>query len=182
MKNYIYKFIFSCLLLFCSTTTLFAQTFEEEPEEENVNGSEIVLDNQSVSSDIFLNLGIDNSPNVRNQQITGNSIFLTQIGDLNLTAVNANTNSSEIQITQRGNSNFTVLDYRANTVVTTVTQDGNFNLIRDFVNNPTEDVSLDLLQQGDNLTFERFGTNSITRSLRFVQTEASPTIIIRSFQ
>ena len=181
MKRIVYLFITTTLLL-CCNVSLFAQTFEDETEEENVSGSEILLDNQSVSSDVFLSLGINNAPNIRNQQITGNNIFLTQIGDLNVTSINANTNSSEIQVTQRGNSNFTVLDYRANSIVTTVTQEGNFNLIRDFVNNPTEDASLDLLQQGDNLTFERFGTNSITRSLRFVQTEASPTIIIRSFQ
>ncbi|WP_299682702.1 hypothetical protein [uncultured Dokdonia sp.] len=181
MKNFVCLLIAFCFTTFCSIP-LFAQTFDEDPEEEEVNGNEIVLDNQSISSDIFLNLGFDTAPNVRNQQITGNSVFLTQIGDLNIVSVNSNTNSSEIQVTQRGNSNFTALDYRANTIVTNVTQDGNFNLIRDFVNNPTEDASLDLLQQGDNLTFERFGTNSITRSLRFVQTEASPTIIIRSFQ
>jgi len=181
MKNFVRLLIVFCITTFCSIP-LFAQTFDEDPGEEEVNGNEIVLDNQSVSSAILLNLGFDTSPNVRNQQITGNSIFLTQIGDLNITSISSNTTSSEIQVTQRGNSNFTALDYRANTIVTNVTQDGNFNLIRDFVNNPTEDASLDLLQQGDNLTFERFGTNSITRSLRFVQTEASPTIIIRSFQ
>ncbi|WP_299211044.1 hypothetical protein [uncultured Dokdonia sp.] len=181
MKNFKHIVIASCLTLLYSATLL-AQTYEKDTEEQEVNGNEIVVDNQTVSSDIFLNLGFDTSVNPRNQQITGNSIFLTQIGDLNIVSINSNTTSSEIQLTQRGNSNFTALDYRANTVVTTITQDGNFNLIRDFVNNPTVDVSLDLLQQGDNLTFERFGTNTLTRSMRFVQTEASPTIIIRSYQ
>ena len=181
MKNFIYLLITCCCTLLFSISVS-AQTYEEETEEQEVNGNEIVVDNQTVSSDIFLNLGFDTSVNPRNQQITGNSIFLTQIGDLNIASISSNTTSSEILVTQRGNLNFTALDYRANTVVTTITQDGNFNLIRDYVNNPAADVSLDLLQQGDNLTFERFGTNSLTRSMRFVQTEASPTIIIRSYQ
>ena len=175
-----YLLLIACMLF--SSIPLFAQTFEDEAQDENVNGNEIMLDNESVSSEILLSLGIDNSPNLRNQEITGNSIFLTQIGDLNLTAINANTNSSEIQVTQQGNSNFTILDYSANSIVTNITQNGDFNLITDFVNKPIEDASLDLIQDGDNLTFERFGTNSITRSLQFVQTEASPTIIIRSYQ
>jgi hypothetical protein len=181
MKNFIYLLITCCCTLLFSISVS-AQTYENDQEEEDVNGSEIVLDSQTVSTDILSNLGFDTSTNVRNQQITGNSIFLTQIGDLNIASISSNTTSSEILVTQRGNLNFTALDYRANTVVTTITQDGNFNLIRDYVNNPQADASLDLLQQGDNLTFERFGTNSITESLRFVQTEASPTIIIRSYQ
>lgn len=181
MKNFKHIVIASCIAFLCSTS-LFAQTYEEEAQEQEVNGNEIVVDSQTVSSDIFLNLGFDTSANPRNQQITGNSIFLTQIGDLNVVAINSNTTSSEIQLTQRGNFNFTGLDYRANTVVTSITQNGNFNLARDFVNNREANVSLDLQQNGNNLTFERFGTNSLTRSMRFVQTEASPTIIIRSFQ
>ncbi len=181
MKNFRYLLIACCVALFCNTA-LFAQTYEEDTEEQEVNGNEIVVDSQAVSADILLSLGIDTSVNPRNQQITGNSIFLTQIGDLNVVAINSNTASSEIQLTQRGNFNFTGLDYRANTVVTSITQNGDFNLVRDFVNNTEANVSLDLQQNGNNLTFERFGTNSLTQSMRFVQTEASPTIIIRSYQ
>lgn len=181
MKNFKCLLFACCVTLFCNIT-IFAQTYEEETESQEVNGNEIVVDSQTVSSDILSTLGIDTSVNLRNQQITGNSIFLTQIGDLNVVAINSNTNSSEIQLTQRGNFNFTGLDYRANTVVTSITQNGNFNLVRDFVNNPEANVSLDLQQNGNNLTFERFGTNSLTQSMRFVQTEASPTIIIRSYQ
>lgn len=181
MKNIKHIVIISCLLLLCGSS-IFAQTYENDTEEQEVNGNEIVLDNQVVSSDILLNLGFDTSVNPRNQQITGNSIFLTQIGDLNVVAINSNTTSSEIQLTQRGNFNFTGLDYRANTVVTSIAQNGDFNLVRDFVNNTEANVSLDLQQNGNNLTFERFGTNSLTQSMRFVQTEASPTIIIRSYQ
>lgn len=180
---------YKCLLIglgimLLSNVNLLSQTFEDDSqEEENVSGDTSMLNNETISSQILLNnLGIDTSTNLRNQQISGNSVFLAQIGELNIASINSNTVSSEIQVTQRGNLNFTALDYRANTAVANITQQGNFNLIRDFVNNPAADVSLDLLQDGDNLTFERFGTNSITRSLRFVQTEASPTIIIRSFQ
>ncbi|MFC4635761.1 hypothetical protein ACFO3O_17760 [Dokdonia ponticola] len=181
MRNFKYLLIVCCVTLLCNTT-LYAQTYEEDTEEQEVNGNEIVVDSQTVSSDILLNLGFDTSVNPRNQQITGNSVFLTQIGDLNVVAINSNTNSSEIQLTQRGNFNFAGLDYRANTVVTSITQNGDFNLVRDFVNNSEANVSLDLQQNGNNLTFERFGTNSLTQSMRFVQTAASPTIIIRSYQ
>ncbi|MEP0264051.1 hypothetical protein [Dokdonia sp.] len=181
MGKYKYILLGLAVMLFWNMTVL-GQTFEDDSEDQDVSGDTSSLTNETISSQILLNLGFDTSVNPRNQQITGNSIFLAQIGELNIASINSNTSSSEIQLTQRGNSNFTALDYRANTAIATITQQGDFNLIRDFVNNPTADVSLDLIQDGNNLTFERFGTNSITRSLRFVQTEASPTIIIRSFQ
>ena len=43
------------------------------------------------------------------------------------------------------------------------------------------EISLNLIQNGDNLKFDKFGSNSITKNIKFTQTEASPTIIIRSF-
>jgi len=161
---------------------LIGQTFEDDSDIEEVDGEEIIINSDTISPEIFAGLGFDTTPNPRSQTIQGNSVFVQQIGELNSAAILTNTQASEINLLQQGNSNLTVLDYNALTAITIVSQLGDFNLVTDFINNPTENVSLDLIQQGDNLTFERFGSNSITRSLRFIQTEASPTIIIRSFQ
>jgi len=161
---------------------LIGQTFEDDSDIEEVDGEEIIINSDTISPEIFAGLGFDTTPNPRSQTIQGNSVFVQQIGELNSAAILTNTQASEINLLQQGNSNLTVLDYNALTAITNVSQLGDFNLVTDFINNPTENVSLDLIQQGDNLTFERFGSNSITRSLRFIQTEASPTIIIRSFQ
>ena len=63
-----------------------------------------------------------------------------------------------------------------------LTQNGDNNLIKDYVYDSSEDIYLNLQQDGDNLTFDKFGSNELTKSLQFRQTEASPKIIIRSFQ
>jgi len=140
-----------------------------------------VTELNTTTPEIFGTLGINNTVNPRNQTITGNSIILQQIGDFNQVRVRTATESSEINIDQLGNDNFTSLEYRTNTAITNILQNGNNNTVRDYVYRPSEDVSLDIEQNGDGAYFERFGANSITRSLQLKQTSESPAIIIRSF-
>lgn len=169
-----------CLLmmsLFLSNVS--AQTYSEENYEES--DLELVKSN-TMNVNIFKALGINNQPDSRNLIISGNSINLRQIGDFNQAKINVATNDSEIKLTQNGNYNLTQLEYKANTAVADLTQNGDNNVIKDYVYNPNANIFLDLQQDGDNLTFERFGSNNLTKSLQFRQTEASPTIIIRSFQ
>ena len=106
---------------------------------------------------------------------------MRQIGDFNTTRIVTRTNASEINLLQNGDYNDTNLDYTANTAVAELVQNGNNNKIKDFVNNPNADISLDLVQDGDYLNFERDGVNELTKSLKFRQSEASPTVIVRSF-
>ena len=61
-----------------------------------------------------------------------------------------------------------------------LTQIGEDNQARVPVSAQASDINI--LQNGDNLTFERFGTNEISKNIKFTQTTASPTIIIRSFK
>lgn len=181
MKNptkYLSLFILSVLFA-CSTG--WSQTFAEDDDSDNNTDEELVRDNV-VTPRIFRSLGINNAPNPRNQQIQGNTVFLTQIGELNRAAIITDTEASEINLTQNGDENFTALVYRAKTAVSDLVQNGDSNRIIDFVYSPGADISLDLTQDGDNLYFERFGTNRLTESLKFRQTQAAPTVIIRSFQ
>src|SRR5690606_21444382 len=102
------------------------------------------------------------------------------IGEYNTTSIRTRTNASEINVLQNGNSNDANLDYIANTAVTDVIQNGDFNSIRDFVSKPDMDLSLDLIQDGNNLNFVREGANELTKSIKFRQSEASPSLIVRS--
>ena len=169
----IYLLLFVFLLAFSDT---FGQTYtEDEVEQEEVQ--------RIITTQEELNLlGIINTPNPKNQRLQGNQVFLRQVGDFNRTTVLNNTEASEIKILQNGDHNLTGLFYVAKTAYADLLQNGDFNTIKDFSFNPASDISLELQQQGDGLYFERFGTNSITESLKFRQTQASPTIIIRSFQ
>lgn len=158
-----------------------AQTFEEE---EDTTMIEADLDGQVSGENataVLNGIGISTAPNPANASLTGSSVFLQQIGDFNNAAIAVRANASDIQVVQNGNENNTFLDYQVNTVITNVLQNGDGNILSDFVTDPAQDISLDVEQQGNYLTFERFGSNELTRSLKFTQTEASPTIIVRSF-
>ncbi len=159
--------------------TIFGQTYK--PEEGNGNGDNNIIQNENVSPQMLANLGIITAPNPKNSLIQGNSVYVRQIGDFNTSRIVTNTNASEINLLQNGDYNDTNLDYTANTAVADLIQNGNNNRIRDFANNPDADISLDLIQDGSYLNFEREGVNELTKSLKFRQTEASPTIIVRSF-
>ena len=139
------------------------------------------VENENIARSIFTDFGIDNSTNTRNSTIEGNSVFLKQIGELNTFSVATSTVASDINVLQNGNGNDVALKYKANTAVADLVQNGNNNKISDFVSNGNIDVSLELTQDGNGLIFERDGANELTKSLKFIQTEASPTLIIRSF-
>lgn len=179
MKTTIKNLIFGILVSALFIPTVSGQTYK--PEQNNTNGDENIIQGEKVSPEMLANLGIMTTPNPKNALIQGNSVYVRQIGDFNTTRIVANTNASEINLLQNGDYNDTNLDYTANTAVADLIQNGNNNRIRDFVNNPDADISLDLIQDGSYLNFEREGVNELTKSLKFRQTEASPTIIVRSF-
>ncbi|MAM28215.1 MAG: hypothetical protein CMC13_04265 [Flavobacteriaceae bacterium] len=174
------------ITLFCFTQLGISQTYigsntnNTVPKAQDIE-DEIVIDNEKVTPEFLSALGIGTTPNPRNATIEGNQVFLNQIGDYNEAQVRTRTKASEINIEQRGNSNFSSLNYTANTAIADILQNGNNNQLKDFVNKPGEDISIDLIQEGNSLNFERNGANNLTRSIQFRQTESTPNLIIRSF-
>lgn len=179
MKTILKTILFGILVSALCIPTVFGQTYITE--ENNTNGNNSTIQGEEVSPEILANLGILTTPNPRNALIQGNSVFVNQIGDFNTSSISTNTNASEINLLQNGDYNDTTLEYTANTAVAELIQNGNSNRIRDFVNNPDADISLDLTQDGSYLNFEREGVNELTKSLKFRQSEGTPNLIIRSF-
>lgn len=169
------------LLLFCLIAQhSISQTYANDPDSEEVNGEEIIIDNTNVNTEVLNALGFatDFNPGI----IVGSSVNIQQIGDFNRANITTKTQSSDITVIQNGNGNEVDLTYNTQSVFTLSNQQGNFNRIIDFVSDPNASPSLDLKQQGSNLSFERYGSNNLTNSLKFTQTEASPAIIVRSYQ
>lgn len=155
----------------------FSQTYKTD---NNKSGDKIEIA-PNMSPDVLAGLIINTNPNPKNAIIAGNSVYLQQIGDYNTTRIVTRTNASEINVTQNGDYNDTHIDYTANTAIVDLVQNGNSNRFRDVVNDPDANISVDLVQEGSYLNFEREGVNELTKSLKFRQTEASPTIIVRSY-
>jgi len=154
----------------------FSQTYKEEETE-----MQEAQEAQVATQELFQALGINNSVNPKNATLTNNAVFIRQVGEGNQAAISAESNASEINLIQNGDQNSTNLDYTANTIYTDIRQNGDYNLVKDFVYDRNVDASLELTQEGGNY-FERFGTNELTKSLKFNQTQNSPGIIIRSYK
>ena len=182
MKNLINKKnLFNYILLgflMCLVQLGWAQNYSEDLDNEDTSVTE--LNGTEVSPQLFSSF-FNTEPNSKLATIQGNAVFIRQIGESNLVAASVVSNASEINISQNGDLNNVNLEYNVNKVVSDLTQNGNSNNIKDYVINPNADISLDLIQNGDNLNFQRFGSNDISKNIKFTQTEASPTIIIRSF-
>ncbi len=110
-----------------------------------------------------------------------NAVFIQQIGTSNSVLSNIVAESSDITIVQKGNENKVEIEETAKEIEKIITQTGNNNTVLDFSLNSNLSTSLELIQEGDNLIFERFGTNELSKNLKFKMTGEAKTIIVRSF-
>ncbi len=171
MKNTILNTLVFILL---STVVAFAQGSEE---------SEISITDQ----DKFIALSqVDNilSQSSRNQSSLSegvNSIFIQQVGANNVVLSNIIAESSDIKIFQNGDQNTVEIEESAREIEKVITQNGNNNSVIDFSFNSEISTNLQLIQEGDNLIFERFGSNELSKNLKFKMSGDAKTIIVRSF-
>ncbi|MBQ0768985.1 MAG: hypothetical protein KBT58_06810 [Bizionia sp.] len=170
--------VFFVFVLFLMVQVGWCQTYSEDTTNSQTNTE---LNGQQVSQSAF-NSFFDTTPNEQLTSVTGNSVFLTQVASNNTAIVKVASRASDINILQNGSDNSVGLFYKVDAVIADVEQNGNRNVILDYVIDPNAKVSLDIKQNGDNLTFDKFGSNNMTKNIKFTQTEASPTIIVRSFQ
>ncbi|TYB80323.1 hypothetical protein ES677_03025 [Bizionia gelidisalsuginis] len=173
------KVVFASVLFMTVFQISFCQNYNKENTESETTVTK--LNGENVSPEIFSSF-FTTTVNPKLSIVQGNSVFVTQIGAYNTIAADVTSNASEIRIAQNGDLNKVQLDYEVNKVVADLKQIGNNNNIKDYVLDRNAEISLDLIQNGDNLKFERFGSNEITKNIKFTQTDASPTIIIRSFE
>ena len=176
MKNKIRNGLFIVLLSLAYSIT--AQTYSDDSD--TVENADLVENNTIATTAALQSFGINNQKNNRSSSLQGNTIFLQQIGALNSTDIFITSKASELTINQNGSENNVTLGYNVKTAIVDISQEGFRNVAFDFVNDPTANISLELTQTGDNLFFQREGTNSIIESLQFNQTVASPSIIVKN--
>ena len=165
------------LLLFCGNFS-----FSQNPAtltEEKVLAEKREFGNFVGLSSLALN---SEKPEVGNALPSGNQIFIEQIGSQNNVNARTSSQNSDLKLLQYGDGNYISFITDAQNLDGTIIQDGNNNKSFDFTVNPDQDVSANLLQQGDNLHFERYGANSISNNLKIIQTGETRSIIIRNFQ
>lgn len=123
------------------------------------------------------NLSQQNSLNTS----ASNSIFIQQIGQRNDVIANVKAVRSAIVLSQNGNDNAIDIDETSFDIKKSITQIGQNNRVVDYSFDTKASTVLELKQEGDNLYFERYGTNELSNSLKFNMTGTARSIIIRSF-
>ena len=169
MKNVII-FLLICFIGFFNSfaqeeenSTYSSEIFQTEQEGLNILSN---FSNQSQADEIVY--GFDNS------------IIIQQVGFNNNVISNTKSQSSEIELIQNGNFNDIYLSIDAPRIDATIIQNGDNNSAVDNIYYTNSNVSLHLTQNGDNLTFNRIGVNSLTSKIKFVQEGSFKTITVIS--
>lgn len=119
---------------------------------------------------------VDARPVVR----PGNAVFVEQIGS-NEAIISVTSSQSNVEVFQKGNNNYVDLDYKAAEISSLVVQEGNNNTATDYVHYSQDAANTVITQYGDNLTVQKFGSNSITNGLQINMTGSDKTVIVNSY-
>ena len=112
-----------------------------------------------------------------NQQ---NEILIQQIGYNNTVFSQTQSQSSKIKLLQNGDFNSVYLDVNAPKIDAKIIQNGDSNIITDNIYYSNLDVKLNALQNGNNLSINRIGVNSLSNKLQLIQEGSFRTITVIS--
>lgn len=138
---------------------------------------------QNLDANYAANDAVDrtsHSEHFKNNQ-ANNAIYIQQIGIKNSIYSTTISEESNIGIRQQGDRNFISLSENAMRITKNIVQQGDQNTAVDFNYDRNTISKLELLQDGNNLYFERFGINSLTKSIKFTMKGNSKTILVRSY-
>lgn len=116
------------------------------------------------------------------RQANHQQVFIEQVGNGNSVTSKINAENSVVKYSQHGNQHTANVHIHSKTYQGNITQKGNNNNVFDNAYAPTEEVSLNLSQNGRNLHFERHGSNSIGDKLNFKMNGSNKSIIVRNFK
>ncbi|OED36117.1 hypothetical protein AB832_05800 [Flavobacteriaceae bacterium (ex Bugula neritina AB1)] len=170
MKNKI-SFFIAVLSVFALESTL-AQNGNNQ-EEVSIKDEEVFVSLSQIENKTVQSL--------TGNSTDGNSIFIEQIGIDNKVLYSGVGQSSTIHINQDGERNLVNIYDTAKEVEKNIVQLGNDNTVVDFSFHPDISTNLEIVQEGNQHYFERFGTNELSKNLKFKMTGNARTIIVRSF-
>jgi hypothetical protein len=122
-------------------------------------------------------LNLNDNASIINQQ---NAVFIQQIGNFNQVISQTQSQSSNLELMQNGDFNNITLKVNAPDINARVIQNGDNNSVLDYIYYSNLDVKLNAVQNGNNLTINRIGVNSLSNKLQLVQEGSFKTITVIS--
>ncbi|WP_340198995.1 hypothetical protein [Ascidiimonas sp. W6] len=156
------------LFLCCSFQINFAQ------QTENLTDNITQLDQIQ-----YLDAGMNNA---FLNPITNNSqVYILQQGAFNSATVTSIGSDIEISILQNGDRNAATVKTENVSLQENILQNGNNNSVISYYFGYDQPVTSEVIQNGNNLTLEKYGVNSYTDRIRVNMEGNSRTVIIRSY-
>ena len=116
-------------------------------------------------------------PEIANRRVT----VVRQIGDFNTVNSQTISETADLGYLQIGDANTIESFSSIRSYSERIIQQGNDNEVLNYSFGPVDSATFNLIQSGNNLTFQKIGTNSQTDNMSFRLTGADRTVIIRSY-
>lgn len=111
-----------------------------------------------------------------------NNIFIQQVGNRNYISTNTELTESMLKFSQMGDDNSIDFLALSRSATGTIEQVGNNNRSFDFAISQDQEISRNLTQNGNQLHFENYGSNSIGNKLEFRMNGDFNSVIVRNFK
>lgn len=113
-----------------------------------------------------------------NEQFFNTDIQLQQIGDRNIFNAQLQVKNSTVLAVQKGNNNSIHLDKLASSIDQKILQLGNNNTVYDYSNYTKLEIKSEFVQKGNNNMIKSFGSNSISRDLKVIQSGNGASVLL----
>jgi hypothetical protein len=176
MKNitYIKDKLYILILVIFINFSVFSQ-------EDQVNILGFNLNSEQENTNLLNNINLFQlSPNINGSSTQDNNILIQQIGNYNRVFSQTQSQSSEIELIQYGDFNEIDLSINAPSISGKIIQNGNSNSILNSIYYTNLNVNLNAQQNGNNLTINKIGINSLSNSLQINQQGSFKSITIIS--
>lgn len=167
-----------CIYLF---VVIFSQVVFSQKKNDAGSDPSIIVPNREMVS-IVSNVketGHDNGMMKSRELSTGSGILIEQVGDFNFVYANVNAKTVNIQVIQEGDNNFYELFKKSgNKIEAKAEQKGQNNFALHNSLYGANDMYLETMQKGDNLTIQSIGSNSISSNMKITQTGTGASVIV----
>lgn len=107
-----------------------------------------------------------------------NGVIINQIGASNYVNTKLKAEDIKVVIVQNGAENQITLDKAANEIAQKIVQEGRYNSITDFSLYANYNVNMEIIQKGDNQNVQNYGTNSLSKNMKVIQSGNGASVII----
>ena len=160
------------------TAVLFSSQLISAQTEASKNKTTVLTILQTKEGALQLPLnGIPTNPIVKLQPFN-NVVQIQQIGKHNTFDLQLESNTSVVSVIQKGNNNTVLMSKQASSIEQKVLQLGNNNIIYDFASYSNFNVKSEFIQKGNNQTINSFGSNSISRDLKVIQSGNGSAVVL----